>query len=147
MKSTLRRSKLVATVGGFALAVGVSLTACGDRPVTPPAPPSPAKPMTKTFSLPRVPKEGEMVNALIGISEIPRKAKVVISDGRGTLLGVLTPFGRVGANSKSHTFTVPIPAQQQAGGKVDLIFEIEENGKRRPLAEGELVSVEIQMAE
>ncbi len=125
----------------IALTLGIALAACGHG--RPEGPPAAAELMSLTLEVPRLPAANEVVWARIEVGALPPGARLVVRTTDGGIAGTVAPFGPVGR--EGGVYTIPLPQEAIADGKVTLILGVLEDlaSEARPPLEGEVGSVEL----
>lgn len=99
--------------------------------------------LSLTLTLPRAPAPGEAIRARVNAGVLPRGARLIVRTAAGKIVGAVAPYG-IASGSKAGTYTIPVPMDALADGKVALSFELKDkDGKIRPPTRDELEGAEL----
>ena len=89
-----------------------------------------------TLILPHALRAGETASLEVEVGAIERGEEINIVTTSGRLLGVISPFG-IRPGQQAGTYTVPLPADAIAGGRISLRLSLDQYGhpQRAPTAE------------
>src|SRR5262249_49011808 len=99
--------------------------------------------LTLTLTLPHAPARGEAIRVRVNAGVLPRGARLIVRTAAGKIVGTVSPYG-IASGSKAGTYTIPVPMDALADGKVALSFELKDrDGKVRPPTRDELEGAEL----
>lgn len=93
-------------------------------------PPQPVAGRTETLSLPHALRAGESAWLEVKVGVIPKGAEIEITTTVGRPLGVISPFA-IRPGNPAGTYTVPLPADAIAHGRVSLRLSLNYPGQSR----------------
>ena len=90
---------------------------------------------TMTLALPHPLRAGETAWLEVRLGVLERGVEVEIATAAGQSLGVISPFA-IRSGRQAGTYTVPVPADAIADGRLSLVVSLNQNGhpKRAPTA-------------
>jgi|ERR1700730_17788777 hypothetical protein len=103
-----------------------------------------AEGQTVTLVLPHTLRAGESAWLELTVGAIERGAEIVVSTAAGRLLGVISPFG-IRLGQQAGTYTVPLPADVFANGRVSVRLSIDQGGHARPASATEVKSARVKI--
>ena len=96
------------------------------------------------LTLPRAAAPGEAVRLQLNAGVLPRGARILVRTRDGALVGAASPFGAPRGQATAATYTLPLPPEAIANGRVQLRLEVEEpGGAARPPRPGEVQGMEL----